>query len=104
MRLSRLLTFDFVKRVFDVLGAGLILLVLWPVMVIVAILVEQRLGCPIIFRQPRPGLGGRVFTLYKFRTMREPDAARGFLTDEQRLTPFGALLRSTSLDELPSLW
>jgi sugar transferase EpsL len=79
---------------------------LWlPLMAIVALLVALRLGSPILFRQPRIGLRGRSFVLYKFRTMRDevgPDARP--LPDSERLTSFGRMLRSTSLDELPSLW
>jgi sugar transferase EpsL len=79
---------------------------LWlPLMAIVALLVALRLGSPILFRQPRIGLRGRSFVLYKFRTMRDevgPDAKP--LPDSERLTSFGRMLRSTSLDELPSLW
>lgn len=76
-----------------------------PLMAIVALLVALRLGSPILFRQPRIGLRGRSFVLYKFRTMRDevgPDAKP--LPDSERLTSFGRMLRSTSLDELPSLW
>ena len=65
---------------------------------------RRKLGSPVLFRQQRPGRDEAVFELVKFRTMLEPDPARGWSTDEQRLTPFGALLRSTSLDELPTLW
>jgi len=79
---------------------------LWlPLIAIVALLVALRLGSPTLFRQPRTGLRGRSFVLYKFRTMRDevgPDAKP--LPDSERLTSFGRMLRSTSLDELPSLW
>jgi sugar transferase EpsL len=79
---------------------------LWlPLMAIVALLVALRLGSPILFHQPRIGLLGRGFVLHKFRTMRDevgPDARP--LADSERLTSFGRMLRSTSLDELPSLW
>ena len=79
---------------------------LWlPVAAAVALLVRRRLGSPVLFRQPRPGLDGRAFTLLKFRTMRDAyDAAGAPLPDAERLTPFGRWLRSTSLDELPELW
>lgn len=92
------------KRFADVVAAALAIVALSPVLGIVALLVAVRLGRPVIFRQDRPGLHGRTFTILKFRTMLEPDAARGLVADEDRLTRFGELLRSTSLDELPSLW
>ncbi|GAA4485848.1 sugar transferase [Microbacterium panaciterrae] len=92
------------KRLFDVVAATIALVVLSPVMGIVAILVAMRLGRPVVFTQRRPGLRGRIFVLRKFRSMRNADEARGLITDEQRLTRFGQILRSTSLDELPSLW
>lgn len=95
--------YDPVKRVLDVISASLTFVVLSPVIGIVAGLVAVNLGRPVLFRQPRPGLNGKVFYLYKFRTMKNPDPSRGLVTDEQRLTPFGRALRSTSLDELPSL-
>lgn len=104
IRWRRLATFDFAKRVFDVLASGAALVVLLPAIALGALLVSVNLGRPVIFAQPRPGLGGRVFTLYKFRTMKNPDPDRGLVTDEERLTRFGTILRSTSLDELPSLW
>ncbi|MDX2377630.1 sugar transferase [Microbacterium sp. LRZ72] len=104
MRFVRLLGFDFAKRLFDVFASAAALVALTPVILFVAALVAINLGCPVIFRQGRPGLRGRVFTLYKFRSMRNPDAAKGLVSDEQRLTRFGRMLRSTSLDELPTLW
>lgn len=92
------------KRIFDVLAASIALLLLWPVLVVVALLVRSHLGSPVLFRQQRPGLGGRPFTLFKFRTMTDArDGAGVLLPDEQRLTAFGRLLRATSLDELPEL-
>lgn len=73
-------------------------------MLVTAILVRTKLGSPVIFKQERPGLNGKIFTLYKFRTMTDKTDANGeFLPDEERLTKFGKLLRSTSLDELPEL-
>ncbi len=93
------------KRLLDLTLAGAGLIVLSPLLLILAILVRARLGGPVLFRQERPGLGGKPFTLYKFRTMtdaRGPDGAP--LPDAARLTPFGRFLRSTSLDELPELW
>lgn len=96
--------YDRLKRVVDVVVGGLALLLSLPVQVVVAALVRARLGSPVLFRQPRPGKDEQVFELVKFRTMLDVDPARGLVTDEQRLTPFGAVLRSTSLDELPTLW
>lgn len=93
-----------VKRVLDVLLAGAALLVLAPAIACVWAAVLVRLGRPALFLQERVTLNGRRFRLGKFRTMLPVDPARGWVTDEQRLTPFGAWLRATSLDELPSLW
>ncbi|WIE58524.1 sugar transferase [Curtobacterium sp. MCLR17_031] len=92
------------KRLSDIVGASLALVALAPVLAVVAVLVAARLGRPVLFRQPRPGLHGKTFTILKFRTMLEPDPAAGLVSDNDRLTPFGSFLRSTSLDELPSLW
>lgn len=92
------------KRVIDVVGASVALVALSPVLALVAVLVAIKLGRPVLFRQPRPGLGAETFTILKFRTMLEPDPAAGLVSDSERLTRFGAFLRSTSLDELPSLW
>ena len=91
------------KRGFDLIASALGLLVLSPVIAAVAILVAAKLGRPVIFVQDRPGLHGEVFRIYKFRTMKNSDASNGLVTDEQRLTKFGHTLRSTSLDELPTL-
>jgi lipopolysaccharide/colanic/teichoic acid biosynthesis glycosyltransferase len=92
------------KRAFDVVVAGAALVVLAPVLAVVALLVRFRLGSPVLFRQDRAGLDGLTFTLTKFRTMTDERGPDGeLLPDEDRLTPFGALLRSTSLDELPEL-
>lgn len=93
------------KRVFDAVIAGAGLVVLSPVMLLVAILVRITMGRPVLFRQERPGLNGVPFTMFKFRTMRgEYDENGKQLDDGQRLTRTGTFLRSTSLDELPSLW
>ena len=93
------------KRCFDIFAASLGLLLLSPVILIVAWLVRTKLGAPIFFRQVRPGLHGRLFEMIKFRTMRDLyDAAGKPLPDSERITPFGRLLRSSSLDELPELW
>lgn len=93
-----------VKRVIDISASGVLFLVSLPVQAIVALLIAARMGRPVLFRQPRPGLHGRIFTLLKFRTMLTEDPARGLVTDEQRLTRLGKALRASSLDELPSLW
>lgn len=106
MKRSRSL-FDATKRCVDLLVSAVALVMLSPMLLVVAVLVRVKLGPPVIFRQQRPGKAGRIFTLYKFRTMR--DAAPGttgveaVASDAGRLTPFGRLLRSTSLDELPEL-
>lgn len=93
-----------IKRPQDFLCAGAALAVLGPVMGLTALLVRLRLGSPVLFTQDRPGLNGRIFKLYKFRTMTDAKDAEGnLLPDEDRLTPFGKWLRSTSLDELPEL-
>ena len=97
------LRYDSVKRVMDVCVASAGLIVLSPVLAVVAGLVSFNLGRPIIFSQQRPGRDGQVFRLYKFRTMKDVDVPGGLISDEQRLTPFGVALRSTSLDELPTL-
>jgi lipopolysaccharide/colanic/teichoic acid biosynthesis glycosyltransferase len=94
--------YDTVKRALDIVSAAIVLVVGSPVFALVALLVARNLGRPVLFRQPRPGRGGRVFTLLKFRTMREPRPGED-ASDEARLTRFGRVLRSTSLDELPSL-
>jgi lipopolysaccharide/colanic/teichoic acid biosynthesis glycosyltransferase len=93
-----------VKRVCDVLVAGVLLLLTAPIQALVAVLVHRRLGSPVLFRQPRPGKDGKVFELVKFRSMLAPDPSRSLVSDAERLTPFGTWLRSTSLDELPTLW
>lgn len=92
------------KRVFDLALAVPALLVSLPVQVAVGIAVARKLGRPVLFRQVRPGLHGAPFTMIKFRSMLPPDESRGLISDESRMTRFGSLLRSTSLDELPALW
>lgn len=94
----------YIKRILDVVISIMALLVLWPVMLVVAILVRAKLGSPVIFKQQRPGKDEKIFKLYKFRTMTdEKDENGNLLPDDKRLTKFGKLLRSTSLDELPEL-
>lgn len=93
------------KRTFDFLASSLALAILLPLLLLLATLVRLQLGIPILFRQERPGLRAKPFTLYKFRTMNDARDANGnLLPDAERLTPFGRFLRSTSLDELPSLY
>lgn len=92
------------QRLLDLAVAGPAFVLSLPVQAVVAGAVRWRLGSPVLFRQQRPGLHGEIFTMRKFRTMLDVDAARGLVDDEQRLTPFGTFLRSTSLDELPTLW
>jgi lipopolysaccharide/colanic/teichoic acid biosynthesis glycosyltransferase len=93
------------KRLFDVAFSGAALLLLAPVLVGLAALVRVRLGRPVLFKQPRPGLDGMPFEMVKFRTMTDQRDESGRLRpDEERLTPFGRFLRATSADELPELW
>ena len=93
------------KRLFDLLVSLLLLILLSPVMLVIAVLVRIKLGKPVLFSQERPGLHGRLFRLYKFRTMRDLRGADGrLLPDEERLTKFGRFLRASSLDELPELF
>ena len=93
------------KRLFDILLAALALVVLGLPMLVLAGMVRSRLGSPALFQQVRPGRYGRPFKMVKFRTMRDAiDADGNPLPDSERMTPFGSLLRSSSLDELPELW
>jgi lipopolysaccharide/colanic/teichoic acid biosynthesis glycosyltransferase len=93
------------KRFMDITVGVIALFLLSPVIAVIAVLVKRKLGSPILFRQLRPGLDCRPFEMIKFRTMRDAVDSQGNpLPDDQRLTRFGRLLRSTSLDELPELW
>lgn len=93
------------KRAMDFILSLTSIIVLSPLMLVVAVLVRIKLGSPVIFKQKRPGLNEKIFTLYKFRTMTdERDESGELLPDEVRLTKFGKFLRSTSLDELPELF
>ena len=95
----------YVKRLIDIVCSGGALIVLSPVLLITAILVRIKLGSPVVFTQERPGLHGKIFKLYKFRTMTDQKDENGnLLPDNVRLTSFGRKLRSTSLDELPELF
>lgn len=94
-----------IKRLLDIIISGVALILLSPVYLVLFILVRTKLGSPVIFHQERPGRGEKIFTLCKFRTMTdEKDADGNLLPDTVRLTKFGSMLRSTSLDELPELW
>ena len=94
-----------IKRFFDIVGASCGLILLAPVMLIVGWQVRRKLGSPVLFRQVRPGFGGKPFGMIKFRTMRDAQDTEGnVLPDSERMTPFGTFLRSSSLDELPELW
>ena len=93
------------KRVMDITGASTGLVLLSPLIGAAALLVAIRMGRPVFFRQLRPGLGGRPFTMYKIRTMTPSEPGEiYYLTDGERLTPVGRFLRRTSIDELPELW
>lgn len=95
----------FIKRFFDFILSLVAIIILSPVFIIIALLVRIKLGSPILFKQERPGLNEKIFKMYKFRTMTsEVDEEGNLLPDEVRLTSFGQLLRSTSLDELPELF
>lgn len=94
----------YIKRPQDVVCALLALVGLSPIMLIIGILVKLKLGSPVVFVQERPGKNGKIFKMYKFRTMTNERASDGrLLSDKERLTPFGMVLRSSSLDELPEL-
>ncbi|NLK64052.1 MAG: sugar transferase [Tissierellia bacterium] len=96
---------NYIKRPMDFLLSLLAIIILSPVFVIIGILVKIKLGSPIIYKQKRPGLNEKIFTLFKFRTMTdERDGKGNLLPDGMRLTKFGKFLRSTSLDELPELF
>ena len=92
------------KRLFDLLVAGALLIVLSPILVLIGIMVRVVIGSPVLFHQLRPGIGEKPFTIYKFRTMtNEHDKNGDILPDANRLTALGRILRNTSLDELPEL-
>lgn len=95
----------YMKRLLDILLSLTILIVLSPLLLVLCILVRSKLGSPIFFKQERPGLHEKIFTMYKFRTMTDKRDAEGkLLPDKDRLTKFGKLLRATSLDELPEFF
>ncbi|MEQ1311018.1 MULTISPECIES: sugar transferase [Acinetobacter] len=93
------------KRLLDIVIASIALVILSPLYIFVAYKVKKNLGSPVLFRQVRPGLNGIPFEMIKFRTMKDAVDIQGNpLPDHERLTPFGKMLRSTSLDEMPELW
>ncbi|MFV9472834.1 sugar transferase [Advenella sp. RU8] len=93
------------KRLIDIIASAIALILLSPVITIVAWQISKKLGSPVLFRQVRPGLNGKPFTMVKFRTMLDAFDKNGDpLPNSERMTPFGNFLRSTSLDELPELW
>src|SRR5690606_25716867 len=93
------------KRLLDIIIASIALILLSPLYAFVAYKVKKNLGSPVLFRQVRPGLHGKPFEMIKFRSMKDAVDAHGNpLPDTERLTPFGKMLRSTSLDEMPELW
>lgn len=92
----------FFKRPFDIICSLMFILWFWWLYIIVGILVKQKLGSPVIFKQQRPGLNGKIFTMYKFRSMTDAKDKNGnLLSDAERLPRFGKILRATSLDEIP---
>lgn len=95
----------YIKRILDIVCAALAMILFFLLFALIAVLVRMRLGKPVIFQQVRPGKNGKPFALYKFRTMTDQKDSNGrLLPDDLRLTPFGAALRKTSLDELPEIW
>ena len=93
------------KRIFDIVLVLFSIPILIPIYILVALMVRFKFGSPVLFKQPRPGLNEKVFNMIKFRSMTmENDTSGILLSDSNRLTRFGEFLRSTSLDELPSLW
>lgn len=94
-----------IKRVFDIIISVIILTLTFPILIFTALLIRVNLGSPIFFKQTRPGLRNKPFVMYKFRTMtNEKNGSGNYLPDSQRLKGLGKLLRSTSIDELPTLW
>lgn len=95
----------FFKRLLDIVFSFIALVVLLPLLIIISILVRLKLGSPVIFKQERPGFNEKIFTIYKFCSMKNFKSENGvLLPDDKRLTSFGKKLRATSLDELPELW
>ena len=93
------------KRIIDIILSVAALLLLWPFLLVVALFVRQQMGSPVLFSQQRPGLHGKLFRLYKFRSMRVPQKNELMLaSDGLRLSAFGRFLRKSSIDELPEIW
>lgn len=93
---------NYLKRILDIICSLGFILCFWWLYIVVAILVKRKLGSPVIFKQKRPGLDGKIFTMYKFRSMTDAKDKNGnLLSDAERLPKFGQLLRATSLDEIP---
>jgi len=93
------------KRLFDFISSFIALVILIPILGIVAFLIRQKIGSPVLFKQERPGLNGKTFFVYKFRSMTDERDENGeLLPDDIRLTSFGKVIRKLSLDELPQLW
>lgn len=102
---SKANTYRKIKRFLDVAFSLSGLILISPIILLVTIMVRVKLGSPVFFKQSRPGLNGKIFTMYKFRTMTDAKGENGvLLPDTERLTKFGRLLRSTSLDEIPELY
>lgn len=101
----RILYVKIFKRVIDIIVSGIGMIILFPLMIVIALLVRIKLGSPVVYKQLRPGYKERIFCLYKFRTMsNEKDELGNLLPDEKRIGEFGTFLRKCSLDELPQLW
>lgn len=97
--------YKYIKRILDIVSSLLAIIILSPLLAVTAVLVKTKLGSPVLFKQERPGKDEKIFTLMKFRTMTDERDENGeLLPDEVRLTKFGKLLRSTSIDELPELF
>ena len=95
----------YIKRLIDIICSIVVFVLFWWLYIILAVLVRMKLGTPILFRQQRSGQNGRIFNMYKFRTMTDKrDKSGNLLSDEERLTKFGKELRATSLDELPEIF
>lgn len=96
---------NLIKPILDFILAFLLIIIFSPIILIVALLIKLKLGSPILFTQERPGLNGKIFRIYKFRTMSDERDSKGdLLSDELRLKGFGKLIRKSSLDELPQLF
>lgn len=95
-------SYDRLKRLVDIFVSAFAILISLPVQLVIAALIARKLGRPVFFKQQRPGLHGEAFELIKFRSMKP--LSKDLISDEQRMTAFGAKLRSTSLDELPTMW